>query len=60
VNRVANVAETGAADPVLRALSPLIASLPAGQHVVLADTTHAMNQERPAELAEAIISLAGR
>ena len=38
----------------------LIASLPAGQHVVLADTTHAMNQERPAELAEAIISLLGR
>lgn len=35
----------------------LIASLPAGRHVVLADTTHAMNQERPAELAEAIISL---
>jgi pimeloyl-ACP methyl ester carboxylesterase len=38
----------------------LIASLPAGQHVVLAGTTHAMNQERPAELAEAIISLIGR
>jgi len=38
----------------------LIASLPAGQHVVLADTTHAMNQERPAEIAEAIISLLGR
>jgi hypothetical protein len=38
----------------------LIGSLPAGQHVVLAGTTHAMNQERPAELAEAIISLAGR
>lgn len=35
----------------------LIASLPAGQHAVLANTTHAMNQERPAELAEAIISL---
>jgi pimeloyl-ACP methyl ester carboxylesterase len=38
----------------------LIASLPAGRHVVLANTTHAMNQERPAELAEAIISLLGR
>lgn len=38
----------------------LIASLPAGRHVVLADTTHAVNQERPAELAEAIISLLGR
>jgi|KBSMisStandDraft_5_1062788.scaffolds.fasta_scaffold276177_2 pimeloyl-ACP methyl ester carboxylesterase len=38
----------------------LIASLPSGRHVVLADTTHAMNQERPAELAEAIISLLGR
>jgi pimeloyl-ACP methyl ester carboxylesterase len=38
----------------------LIASLPAGRHVVLADTTHAMNQERPAELAEAIISLLDR
>ena len=37
----------------------LIASLPAGRHVVLADTTHAMNQDRPAELAEAIISLLG-
>jgi pimeloyl-ACP methyl ester carboxylesterase len=34
----------------------LIAS-PVHWHVVLADTTHAMNQERPAELAEAIISL---
>ena len=38
----------------------LVASLPAGRHVVLADTSHAMNQERPAELAEAIISLLGR
>jgi len=38
----------------------LIASLPSGRHVLLADTTHAMNQERPAELAEAIISLLGR
>jgi len=37
----------------------LIESLPAGQHVVLPDTTHAMNQERPTELAEAIISLLG-
>jgi hypothetical protein len=56
------VAETGAAGPVLRALRPLmpagakrytaghaalIGSLPAGQHVVLAGTTYAMNQERP-------------
>ncbi len=38
----------------------LIASLPAAQHVVLPETTHAMNQERPAEVAEAIISLLGR
>ena len=38
----------------------LIASLPAGRHVVLAGTTHAMNQERPTELAEAIISLLDR
>jgi hypothetical protein len=38
----------------------LIESLPAGQHVVLANTTHAMNQERPAEVAEAIISLLGQ
>ncbi|HXJ28204.1 MAG TPA: hypothetical protein VNH17_20980, partial [Streptosporangiaceae bacterium] len=37
----------------------LIATLPAAQHVVLSETTHAMNQERPAELAEAIISLLG-
>lgn len=35
----------------------LVASLPAGQHVVLDGTTHAMNQERPAEIASAIISL---
>jgi hypothetical protein len=74
VNRVASVAETGAADPVLRAFRPLmpagaeryaashaalIASLPAGQHVVLAGP-HAMNQEPPAEVAEAIISLLAR
>jgi len=38
----------------------LIATLPAAQHVVLPETTHAMNQERPAELAEAIISLLNR
>jgi pimeloyl-ACP methyl ester carboxylesterase len=38
----------------------LIESLPAAQHVVLPETTHAMNQERPAEVAEAIISLLGR
>ena len=35
----------------------LAASLPNGEHVVLADTDHAMNQERPAEIAEAIIRL---
>jgi pimeloyl-ACP methyl ester carboxylesterase len=44
-------------DRYTAAHAALIASLPAGQHVVLADTTHAMNQERPAEVAEAIISL---
>ena len=38
----------------------LITTLPAAQHVVLSNTTHAMNQERPAELANAIISLLGR
>jgi len=44
-------------DRYTAAHAALIASLPAGQHVVLADTSHAMNQERPAELAEAISSL---
>jgi pimeloyl-ACP methyl ester carboxylesterase len=33
----------------------LAASLPNGEHVVLADTNHAINQGRPAEIAEAII-----
>jgi pimeloyl-ACP methyl ester carboxylesterase len=37
----------------------LVASLPAGRHIVLAGTTHAMNQERPAEASAAIISLLG-
>ena len=35
----------------------LAASVPNGEHVVLAVTDHAMNQERPAEIAEAIIRL---
>ncbi len=32
----------------------LAASIPNGEHIVLADTSHAMNQERAAEIAEAI------
>jgi pimeloyl-ACP methyl ester carboxylesterase len=32
----------------------LAASLPNGEHMILADTSHAMNQERPAEIAAAI------
>jgi pimeloyl-ACP methyl ester carboxylesterase len=32
----------------------LAASMPSGEHVVLADTGHAVNQERPAEVAQAI------
>jgi pimeloyl-ACP methyl ester carboxylesterase len=32
----------------------LAASVPRGRHIVLADTSHAINQERPGEIAEAI------
>lgn len=32
----------------------LAASVPNGEHIVLADTSHAINQERAAEIAEAI------
>jgi pimeloyl-ACP methyl ester carboxylesterase len=32
----------------------LAASMPYGEHIVLADTGHAVNQERPAEIAQAI------
>jgi len=32
----------------------LAASVPSGEHVILADTSHAMNQERPTEIAAAI------
>ena len=32
----------------------LAASVPSGEHVVLTDTSHAMNQERPAEIAAGI------
>ena len=32
----------------------LAASVPRGRHIVLADTSHAVNQERPREIAEAI------
>lgn len=32
----------------------LAASIPGGEHIVLADTSHAVNQERPAEIADAI------
>jgi pimeloyl-ACP methyl ester carboxylesterase len=37
----------------------LAASAPNGQHIVLADTSHAMNQDRPAEVAEAINRVIG-
>jgi pimeloyl-ACP methyl ester carboxylesterase len=37
----------------------LAAALPTGRHVVLPDTSHAMNQERPAEIASAILEVAG-
>jgi pimeloyl-ACP methyl ester carboxylesterase len=30
------------------------ASVPRGRHIVLADTSHGINQERPAEIADAI------
>lgn len=33
----------------------LVASVRDGEHVILADTSHAMNQERPAEIASAIM-----
>jgi pimeloyl-ACP methyl ester carboxylesterase len=32
----------------------LAASVPAAEHIILAETSHAMNQERPAEIAAAI------
>ncbi len=32
----------------------LASSVPNGEHIILADTSHAMNQERPAEIAAAI------
>jgi pimeloyl-ACP methyl ester carboxylesterase len=32
----------------------LAASVPRGRHIVLADTSHAINQERPGDIAEAI------
>src|SRR5215472_6413173 len=32
----------------------LAASVPSGEHVILAETSHAMNQERPTEIAAAI------
>lgn len=32
----------------------LAASVPRGEHIVLPDTSHAVNQERPAEIAAAI------
>lgn len=35
----------------------LAASVPGARHVVLADTNHAVNQERPAEIAEAVIHM---
>jgi pimeloyl-ACP methyl ester carboxylesterase len=38
----------------------LAASLPHGEHVILADTDHAINQRRPTEIAEAIIRVVER
>jgi pimeloyl-ACP methyl ester carboxylesterase len=35
----------------------LAASVPRGKHIVLPDTSHAVNQERPAEIAETIIQI---
>ncbi len=35
----------------------LAASVPGGQHIVLADTNHAINQERPAEIAESVMHM---
>jgi pimeloyl-ACP methyl ester carboxylesterase len=35
----------------------LAASIPGARHIVLADTGHAVNQERPAEIAEAIMGI---
>jgi hypothetical protein len=37
----------------------LAASMPHGEHVVLADTGHAVNQERPAEIAQALNHVLG-
>lgn len=38
----------------------LAASVPNGEHIILADTSHAMNQERPAEIAAAINRVLGQ
>lgn len=38
----------------------LAASVPLGKHVVLADTSHATNQERAPEIAEAINRIIGQ
>ncbi len=35
----------------------LAASMPQGRHIVLADTSHAINQERPGEIAAAVIEI---
>ena len=35
----------------------LAASVPGGRHIVLADTSHAVNQEQPHAIAEAINSM---
>ncbi|MGD0064333.1 MAG: alpha/beta hydrolase [Streptosporangiaceae bacterium] len=35
----------------------LAASVPGARHIVLADTNHAVNQERPAEIAETVIHM---
>jgi pimeloyl-ACP methyl ester carboxylesterase len=37
----------------------LAEAVPGGRHIVLADTDHAINQERPAEIAEAILRVIG-
>jgi len=48
---------TGQRDVWTRYHAALAASVPSGKHIVLADTSHAINQERPGEIAAAIIDV---